>query len=111
MDKQTGLNLDEIAHIRQSITDILQTPIGTRVMRRDYGSQLFELLDRPIDAVLLMQIAAASVIALKQWEKRVEITQFQPQFDSEKPNALSATLTFVHKQSQNAITLDNLNLK
>lgn len=63
MDRNTGKKLDETAHIKQSIADILQTPKGSRVMRREYGSQLFELLDRPMNSVLIMQIAAACVMA------------------------------------------------
>ena len=44
MDRETGKSLSGIEHLRQSIRDILTTPIGSRVMRRDYGSRLFELL-------------------------------------------------------------------
>ncbi|MCV6588938.1 MAG: hypothetical protein OIF57_07920 [Marinobacterium sp.] len=47
MDSVTGKPLADMAHIRQSITNILTTPIGTRVMRRDYGSVLPDLIDRP----------------------------------------------------------------
>ena len=36
-------------HIDQSIGDILSTPIGTRVMRPDYGSRIPRLVDRPIN--------------------------------------------------------------
>ncbi|MEW7978507.1 MAG: GPW/gp25 family protein [Candidatus Sedimenticola endophacoides] len=45
----TGQHLAGEAHLRQSIIDILTTPLGTRVMRRDYGSRLFELVDAPIN--------------------------------------------------------------
>ena len=34
MNSQTGLSISEIKHIRQSVRDILVTPIGSRVMRR-----------------------------------------------------------------------------
>ncbi|NYZ70451.1 baseplate assembly protein W, partial [Endozoicomonas sp. SM1973] len=43
----TGKPLSNLDHLRQSITDILTTRIGTRLMRRDYGSRLPELVDRP----------------------------------------------------------------
>jgi phage protein D len=49
MNRHTGSALDELAHLRQSIEDILTTPIGSRVMRRAYGSQLFELIDQPLN--------------------------------------------------------------
>lgn len=39
----TGRVIDQDAHLTQSITDILTTPKGSRVMRRDYGSRLADL--------------------------------------------------------------------
>jgi phage baseplate assembly protein W len=38
MNSQTGLSISEVEHIRQSVRDILVTPVGSRVMRREYGS-------------------------------------------------------------------------
>ena len=35
MNNQTGLSISEAEHIRQSVRDILVTPIGSRVMRRE----------------------------------------------------------------------------
>ena len=38
MSRNTGLSLSsEADQIRQSIQDILTTPIGSRIMRRNYG--------------------------------------------------------------------------
>jgi phage baseplate assembly protein W len=45
LDASTGKQLSGMAHLRQSVRDILTTPIGTRVMRRDYGSRLYRLVD------------------------------------------------------------------
>ena len=38
MNSQTGLSVTEVEHIRQSVRDILVTPVGSRVMRREYGT-------------------------------------------------------------------------
>lgn len=112
MDKQTGLTIaDEQTHIRQSIADILQTPVGSRVMRREYGSQLFELIDRPLNSVLLLQIAAASVMALQRWEPRVEVSRFQPSFDPATPSILTANIDVTLRQSKTRLTFDNVNLR
>ena len=35
--------------IEESIKDILLTPLGSRVMLPEYGSRLFELIDRRVD--------------------------------------------------------------
>ena len=53
MNNITGESIDGLAHLKQSVNDILTTPIGSRVMRRDYGCGLVELLDSPIDASLI----------------------------------------------------------
>ncbi len=35
-----------LVSVEDSIRDILSTPIGSRVMLPEYGSRLFELIDR-----------------------------------------------------------------
>jgi phage baseplate assembly protein W len=70
MCRNTGRLLGELAHLKQSIVDILTTPIGSRVMRRDYGSRLVELVDRPINDRLKVQIYSATAEALGKWEPR-----------------------------------------
>lgn len=71
----TGTRLSGIGHLAQSIRDILATPIGTRVMRRDYGSRLPDLLDAPLNAATLMDVRVATVEALRRWEPRLKVTR------------------------------------
>lgn len=83
MNASTGKPLDGIDHLRQSITDILMTPIGSRVMRRDYGSRLSELIDAPLNLVTKAWINYATIEALLKWEpriipRRVQITLASP---------------------------------
>lgn len=73
ISRHTGERLEYIEQIKQSIGDILTTPIGSRVMRREYGSILPELIDRPIDDVLILQCYSAIYSALYQWEDRIII--------------------------------------
>lgn len=74
MSRNTGKEIELVKnHISQSIQDILTTPIGTRVMRREYGSLLFQLIDGPFDDILEMQIYAATVSALLRWEPRINL--------------------------------------
>lgn len=75
MNATTGRRLDDVAHIRQSIKDILTTRIGIRVMRRDYGSLLPELIDHPANPANLLRLQAASIMAILRWEPRVRITR------------------------------------
>ena len=75
MNVNTGKIISEIAHIKQSITNILTTPIGSRIMRRDYGSRLFERIDQPINGDLIAEIYSDVVEALFIWEPRFEVEQ------------------------------------
>ncbi|MDZ4377997.1 MAG: GPW/gp25 family protein [Xanthomonadaceae bacterium] len=75
MSRTNGRLIDDLAHLRQSIADILTTPIGSRVMRREYGSRLFSLVDAPINARTLGDVYAATVDALRRWEPRIAVRQ------------------------------------
>ena len=74
MNINTGRSIEDMEHLRQSITNILSTPIGSRIMRRDYGSRLFKRLDAPLTGELLAEIYADVVDALFSYEPRFEVT-------------------------------------
>lgn len=61
---QDGTTLSGIDHLRQSLRDILCTPLGSRVGRRWYGSDLFSLVDAPINRQTLADIYRAVATAL-----------------------------------------------
>ncbi len=71
----TGQSLAGLDHLRQSIADILSTPLNTRVMRRDYGSRIPELIDQPITPRLAVELYAATAEALRRWEPRFKLTR------------------------------------
>lgn len=75
MHRLQGTQLDGIEHIRQSIGDILTTPLGSRVMRREYGSLLPNLIDQPLNDLTLMQAYAATATALLRWEPRIRLSR------------------------------------
>ncbi|GLR27816.1 GPW/gp25 family protein [Psychrobacter pacificensis] len=77
MSRSTGQRIDQTNHILQSVRDILMTPIGSRVMRRDYGSLLPFLIDSPINAYFIMQLRASVIHALMRWETRVTPTRIE----------------------------------
>lgn len=87
MSATTGKALSGAEHIAQSVGDILSTPIGTCVMMREYGSLLFELLDRPANAATMMLLRAASAGAIRRWEPRIRLTRvsFAGDFAAGKP--------------------------
>lgn len=75
MNVTTGKALTGLDHIRQSLRDILTTPVGSRVMQRDYGSRVPELLDAPMNPALPMKLIAATATAIRRWEPRLKLTK------------------------------------
>lgn len=76
MDRHTGRSLAGWPHIRQSITDLLTTRIGTRVHRRAYGSDGVTLIDRPSSAETVLDRFVSIAVALDRWERRVTLRGF-----------------------------------
>ena len=75
IDATTGKAIEGLAHLQQSINDILQTPYGSRVMRRDYGSLLPYLIDQPFHPATRLRLYAATATALMRWEPRVQLSR------------------------------------
>ncbi len=61
-------NLNDMEHLKQSVRDILTTPLASRVMRREYGSLVPDLIDEPMNNTTRLQCMSAAVIALTRWE-------------------------------------------
>lgn len=75
MARSTGRGLSFEAHLAQSVADILSTPIGARVMRRDYGSRLPRLIDAPLNGETQIEVFAATAEALARWEPRLRLVR------------------------------------
>jgi phage baseplate assembly protein W len=73
MDARTGKALAGVDHLRQSVADILFTPIGSRLCLRDYGSAIPDLIDRPVTPSLRLRVYAATAMALLKWEPRLRL--------------------------------------
>lgn len=69
----TSAQLAKRAHIAQSVHDILTTPVGSRIKRRDYGSHIFDLIDSPVNQTGAAQIIAATADAIERWEPRIDL--------------------------------------
>lgn len=74
MNRDNGKAITDIDHIRQSMRDILITPEGSRIARRDYGSLLSVLIDQPQNDVIRLQVMAAVYVAISRWEPRVRLS-------------------------------------
>lgn len=74
MSINTGKALTGRDHIRQSVTDILSTMVGSRTMRRDYGSILPRLIDQPRNNATILKLYAATAQAIATHEPRLNLT-------------------------------------
>lgn len=73
----TGKPVSGVEHLRQSVADILSTPIGSRVMRRDYGSNIPALVDQPDNTATQVRVYAAAATALMRWEPRLRLQKLR----------------------------------
>ncbi len=105
MDAATGKPLSGLAHLEQSVRDILTTRVGTRVMRREYGCALSDWLDGPIGAETRAAIAAAVAEALARWEPRATALRVQVEAASEGAVQLSVDLRVDDQELTMEVTL------
>ena len=106
MNTADGRSLSGLDHLRQSIRDILTTPIGSRVMRREYGSGLFRLVDAPLTRGLLVDIYAATAEALDRWEPRFRLLRVQA--GQAGDGQVSLDLTGQHLPNGQTVTLEGI---
>ncbi|QJT79575.1 GPW/gp25 family protein [Kosakonia sp. MUSA4] len=111
--RYTGMNPDgtgtltDADHVWQSVSDILRTPIGSRLMRRNYGSLVQDLIDNPQNNVTRMQLMSAIVIALATWEPRIALSTVDVAFSASGAVTanMSGMLTETMEQQATTITL------
>lgn len=105
-DALTGKRISGVDHLRQSIRDILTTPIGSRVMRREYGSRLYVLVDAPMNRETLVDLYAATAEALATWEPRIEVEQVTA--TSAEPGRVVLSIVGIYTPTGEPITLDGI---
>lgn len=106
INRTTGQPISEREHIRQSIADILTTAIGSRVMRREYGSLIPELIDQPLNGATIVRLYAATASALMRWERRVRLDRVLLQIGGAAGSAvLDLTGTYVDSNEQLSLSV------
>ncbi|WFS02774.1 GPW/gp25 family protein [Rhizobium tumorigenes] len=70
VNAMTGATLTDWDHVKQSINKILTTPIGSRVMRRTFGSDIPDMVDTKITRRNVLAIYSAASSAISKWEPR-----------------------------------------
>lgn len=106
IDANTGKRLAGLDHLRQSIRDILTTPIGSRVMRRDYGSRLYQLVDAPLNRATILDLYAATAEALATWEPRIDVQEVRAAEAS--AGKVTISLRGIYRPTGEAVTMDGI---
>ena len=73
MDRRTGQPVSGLTHLRQSIEDILGTPVGSRRMRPEYGSKIRRFVDLPVNDGWKSAVQAEVARSLGRWEPRLRL--------------------------------------
>ncbi|KWZ42814.1 phage baseplate protein [Burkholderia savannae] len=73
MDRWSGAPLRGLAHLKQSIGDILGTRRGTRRERPEYGSDIPAMVDLPITRGWISSAQAEAARAIGRWEPRIKL--------------------------------------
>ena len=92
--REDGSQITELQHIVQSIQMILTTPVGSRVLRRDYGSNLPRLIDKPFNRSTVTAIYAAANESISRWEPRVEVISTRLDLEQLKEGIGKLTVVF-----------------
>lgn len=108
LSASNGRGLGGIDHLRQSIRDILTTPIGSRVMRPDYGSRLFSLIDAPYSASVKLSLIAATAEALMTWEPRLAVETVR--LRSYEPGRVLVDLVARYLPDGRELTIDGIEI-
>ncbi len=76
-DSQGGMRLTSGDDVEASIYLIIMTVPGERVMRPEFGCEIWSHLYAPINASTLGQMAHAVRQALARWEPRIEVEEIR----------------------------------
>ena len=77
LNHETGAPIGGWDHVVQSIGTILGTRLESRVMRREFGSGVPDLVDAPMNEASVLSLFVAVAEAIAAWEPRFELTNIQ----------------------------------
>jgi phage baseplate assembly protein W len=80
--------------IVMAMRQILGTKIGSRVIDRNFGSDLRDILFNPIDEISVARVRFAVTSALQRWERRVELLSVDVDISSAKDGLIDVLVQF-----------------
>lgn len=77
VDRRTGKWLQGWPHVVQSIEMIIKTRTLTRVIRREFGSEVPRLQDYPAQERFVLGLYVSVAVGIARWEPRFELERLQ----------------------------------
>lgn len=74
MNAETGERIEGIEHFYQCCERTLSTPIGTHILKRDFGLD-FDIVDKNTTNSFRMNVIAKATDALEKWEPRISVSR------------------------------------
>ncbi len=94
VDHTGSLRMTDGADLTDSITVVLMTAPGERLMRPQFGCRIWDLLFEPVTANLVGLIREAVRDALAQWEPRIEVEDVVPVPDSDNQGLIRIEIAY-----------------
>ena len=92
--------VEDQASVRQAILLLLSTIPGERVMRPDYGCELYKLIFSPNDNTTAGLAIHYVRQALDRWEPRIQVTFLDADPNPEEPGRLDILLEYRLRRSE-----------
>lgn len=70
----SGAPLSDWAHVQHHIGRILTTPLGSLPTLREFGSELWDLIDAKMVQRNVLALYVATAVAIDRWEPRYRLT-------------------------------------
>lgn len=104
MDATTGRLIEGAKHLGQSVSKCISTPLETRINRRLFGSELFNLVDAPTNAATRLRLYAAVATVLMRYEPRLRLTRVGAVIDPAVPGSVVIEVEGVAKLTADAVS-------
>ncbi len=91
--------------VRQAILIIIQTVLGERVMRPDFGSGLHNLVFEPVNRTTMALVQNTVERALIDWEPRIEVNNLAVTTDTNQRNTLEIDLLYTVRATNTQFNL------
>jgi phage baseplate assembly protein W len=87
------------ANVEQSLAILLQTALGERVMRPDFGTEAPRLVFAPGSRQFLSLLETTVRDAIVKWEPRVDVERVDAEADPVEPARVTVSIAYTVRQS------------